>query len=83
MKNKTMKLEKRHNGFLGSDGSAPGGYSLDDPFQSGGRIVEDKQDGRGDLVGHMTLAIRRPDVLTNDLRAMSVTENGDEVPDLT
>ena len=55
-----------------------GKKSLNDVYRNGGDIVEDREVVARDLVGDMMLARRQPSVLANALRAMGVTEGGDE-----
>ena len=77
MKNKNNERAKR--GGFGC--SAVVRHSLNDEFRNGGDPVEDRDGGSRDLVGDMTLASRRTDVLANDLVRMGVIENGDDYPD--
>lgn len=77
MKSKTSK--PRRGRAVGS--SAVVWHSLNDAFRNGGDPVEDRDGGSRDLVGDMTLASRRADVLANDLVRMGVIENGDDYPD--
>ena len=51
-----------------------------DFFQPRRRLMEDREPG-WDCVSQMRLARSRPEVLANALRAMGITESGDEMPD--
>jgi hypothetical protein len=53
---------------------------LNHAYRHGGNIVEDRESGR-DCVSQMALVRKRPDVLANHLRAMGITEDGDELAD--
>jgi hypothetical protein len=44
------------------------------------RLMDDREPG-WDCVSQMRLARSRPEVLANALRAMGITESGDEMPD--
>ncbi len=44
------------------------------------RLLDDREPG-WDCVSQMRLARSRPEVLANALRAMGITESGDEMPD--
>ena len=49
-------------------------------YRNGGNLVEDRENGH-DCLSQMRLLRRRPDVLANLLRAMGVSENGDDMAD--
>ena len=49
-------------------------------YRNGGNLVEDRENGR-DCVTQMRILRRRPDILANVLRAMGVSETGDDMPD--
>jgi hypothetical protein len=49
-------------------------------YRNGGNLNEDRENG-WDCVSQMRLLRRRPDVLANVLRAMGISESGDDMPD--
>lgn len=53
---------------------------LDKPCAESPRLMQDRNGGR-DCLSQMSLYRSRPDVLANALRAMGITDNGDEMPD--
>jgi len=55
-------------------------HDLDIFSPSRRRLMDDREPG-WDCVSQMRLARSRPEVLANALRAMGITENGDEMPD--
>ncbi len=56
------------------------GPSLDEMYRNGGRLVEDRKNGR-DVLTHMAMLEGRPDWLASELKDMGVTEDGDGLPE--
>jgi len=55
--------------------------NLNNSYRNGGNPIECRDGGTVDLLGEMTLARKRHDILANDLIRMGVYPNGDDPGD--